>query len=40
VPDDLAAQLPLDRFPRLRIEGELSELPFNAAMILRNRDGT
>jgi hypothetical protein len=33
VPDDLAAQLPLDRFPRLRIEGELSELPFNAAMI-------
>lgn len=33
LPDELAGQLPLAKFPRLRVEGEIAEYPFNAALI-------
>ncbi|HEX8555924.1 MAG TPA: DUF1905 domain-containing protein, partial [Sphingomonas sp.] len=31
LPDELAATLPFDRHPRLRVEGELAELPIAGA---------
>ncbi len=32
VPDEVAAELPLERFPRLRISGEISDCPIEAAL--------
>ncbi|MEO0620165.1 MAG: YdeI/OmpD-associated family protein [Pseudomonadota bacterium] len=32
VPDDVAGVLPLSEFPRLRIEGEINDQPFEAAL--------
>jgi hypothetical protein len=33
VPAELEAKLPLGRHPRLRVEGEIAEHPFNSALI-------
>jgi hypothetical protein len=33
LPEDLAGALPLDRFPRLRIEAEVSGVPLKAALM-------
>jgi hypothetical protein len=33
LPDELRRQLPFDRYPRLRVDGEIAEVPFTGAFI-------
>lgn len=32
LPDELRGELPLDQYPRLRVDGEMNEMPFEAAL--------